>query len=349
MIKYNNLVRGFFNDQPQHIIFYVTSKCNAKCNFCFFWKEIEKKNKDELSLKEIKKIAHNISPITYLSLTGGEPFLRPDLPQICSAFKNKTEFIHIPTNGILTESIIKNFEKILITCNNVFFKISLSLDDIGEGHDRIRNVKGCFKHLMNTYNGLMTLKDRYDNFELNVITTLSSFNQDRIIRIIDFVHSLGVDNHNINLVRGDTRLCKARNVDNEVYRGAITYLDRIRTRRERMFTLRLMHSMKYLTRDIVLQTLVRNSMVLPCVAGRKLIVIRENGDVYPCEMLKDFKLGNLKTFDYNLKKLLKSDRSLKIRKWISENKCFCTFECAIQNNIVFNPKAWLLLGKYLLK
>ena len=56
----------------------------------------------------------------------------------------------------------------------------------------------------------------------------------------------------------------------------------------------------------------------------------------PCEILED-KIGNLKNFNYNLKKILKSNESKKINKWIKDTKCKCTFECATAASIVWNP------------
>ena len=52
---------------------------------------------------------------------------------------------------------------------------------------------------------------------------------------------------------------------------------------------------------------------LPCVAGKKIIIIYETGDVHPCEILNK-KLGNLKDYDYDLNKLLKKIKRPKKQK-----------------------------------
>ena len=42
---------------PSYVIFFITSKCNARCRFCFYWKNIEESDKKkELDLEEIEKI-----------------------------------------------------------------------------------------------------------------------------------------------------------------------------------------------------------------------------------------------------------------------------------------------------
>ena len=71
---------------PVNLIFFVTSKCNLLCRHCFYWEELNLP-KNELSLDEIEKVARSLPNLLSLSLTGGEPYLRPDLPDIAAAFE----------------------------------------------------------------------------------------------------------------------------------------------------------------------------------------------------------------------------------------------------------------------
>ena len=59
-----------------------------------------------------------------------------------------------------------------------------------------------------------------------------------------------------------------------------------------------------------------------------MLVIYENGDVYPCESLTTKeKMGNLKDSDYDIKNILKSDHAKCIIKDINPGKkCNCTWE-----------------------
>ena len=84
------------------------------------------------------------------------------------------------------------------------------------------------------------------------------------------------------------------------------------------------------------------------MAGRKMIVITETGDVYPCEILNK-QMGTLRENDYNIKEVLKSESTKRIIKWIRKNKCFCTFECAIQNSLIYNPAVYPLIMKKFFK
>ena len=61
------------------------------------------------------------------------------------------------------------------------------------------------------------------------------------------------------------------------------------------------------------------------------------GQVLPCELLVDKVMGNVRDYDYDFKKIWFSKEADEIREWIRKNKCFCTYECFLTINILFNP------------
>ena len=92
---------------PAYVQFYITARCNLTCEQC----NIIYANSDlpEIDLNGIKKIAFNLSKlgVSIVLLTGGEPFLRKDLPEIIAAFKSNGIHVRIQTNGLASESAIK--------------------------------------------------------------------------------------------------------------------------------------------------------------------------------------------------------------------------------------------------
>ena len=58
-----------------------------------------------------------------------------------------------------------------------------------------------------------------------------------------------------------------------------------------------------------------------------------------CE-LRDDKLGNVRDVDCDFKKLWLSQKARAISKDIIDNKCFCTHECFMSTNILFNPRLY---------
>ena len=89
--------------KPFYVHFYVTRQCNLKCRMCNVWKNKDKKN---LSLEEIKIAANKIQKlgVSHVVITGGEPLIRKDLPEIISIFSKLNISTRLQTNGlILTE------------------------------------------------------------------------------------------------------------------------------------------------------------------------------------------------------------------------------------------------------
>ena len=341
--NYASLWRMFFNQTPSYLIFFVTSKCNSRCKMCFYWKNIDNfKKNEELTVEEIKKISKGFGHLQYLTISGGEPFLKEDLQGIVEAFvkQNSTQFVSVPTNGLLPEKIAEVSEEMFNKCPEAFFRIALSIDGIGKDHDKIRGVRGNFEKVKRTYNLLNDLRKNYNNFNIDATTVYSNFNSDKIEDIYNWVEqNMNIDNHVLLLARGDTRESIAKNISIEGYEKAARFVERkaaSRGLRKKDFRLKILRAVKLVMREIIVKTAKENKMVLPCVAGSKLVVISETGKVYPCEILK-MEMGDLRKNRYDIKKIIFSDEGRKVRKHIKRIKCFCTFECAIQNNIIYNP------------
>ena len=112
--------------------------------------------------------------------------------------------------------------------------------------------------------------------------------------------------------------------------------NREKSKEKRMFY-PLWRGVNSVTRENLMKTVFEDKFVSSCVAGRKLLVISETGNVQPCEILgKSF--GNLRDFDWDLNKLLKTNEVKDTINWIKETKCKCSFECALAANVVWNKK-----------
>ena len=91
--------------------------------------------------------------------------------------------------------------------------------------------------------------------------------------------------------------------------------------------------------NMVSKTYEENKMQTICYASRIAAVIYPNGDVHPCEILDSSKkIGNLRDYDMNFRKLWRSKRNQEIADWIVKTKCFCTHECNVACNTTFNLK-----------
>jgi len=335
--KLNRIIRWnrklFFknNSLPEQITFFVTSKCNLACSHCFYWKELNKKGKEELSLDEIIKISKNMEDFSFLSLTGGEPFLRDDLSQIANIFakNNHVSRLSIPTNGLLTDKIVNSTKKILEANPDLRVIIKISLDGPEKDHDKIRGVKGCFKTAVKTYKKLKALKKSYPNLKVGTLTTISTLNQQSVGRLYDFIRNeLKPDHVGLNLVRGKVRDGKIKKVNLKLYKDL--YKRILADSSDSFFKL-----YKKAVFNLITRIIDQNKFQTDCFAAILSGVLRPNGDVYPCELLSR-KMGNLRDSGYNFKKIWLGKEAGKIRRRISKNKCFCRHECNLPLNIFFN-------------
>ena len=59
------------------VILFVTSRCNAFCQTCFYHEELNQPG--DMTFAQIEKVSRTMPSITDLWLSGGEPTLRRDL------------------------------------------------------------------------------------------------------------------------------------------------------------------------------------------------------------------------------------------------------------------------------
>ncbi len=325
---------------PVYVILYLTARCNMRCPMCFYLDEIKDPDKEEMALPELEKIARSLKRLVQLSLTGGEPFLRQDIPQVVDMFArhNDVKYVTIPTNGSLSDRVVETVERLVVDHKDTHFRIPVSLDGFPEDHDEIRGARS-FQKAEETLARLARLRRRVDNLTVDINTCYSALNQGKMDGFVDFVADrFDVDNHTITYVRGNADE-ETKKASAEEYIRLVEDLRRRRSPREsRPFSSFLRAVMDY-QRDIIRWTLREDRMYVPCAAGKKMIVITERGEVLPCEILSG-KLGNLKTHDYDLRKILDSTEARSLVKWIRESKCHCTFECALATSIIYHPVSY---------
>jgi molybdenum cofactor biosynthesis enzyme MoaA len=94
------ILRSKFTNCPFYIRLHVTHRCNYRCKMCGQHRRLADHPK-ELSLEEMRLVARRVAAIgaRHLVITGGEPFLRRDLPAIIAVFKQHHFSIRVQTNG----------------------------------------------------------------------------------------------------------------------------------------------------------------------------------------------------------------------------------------------------------
>lgn len=338
------------NRDVTYLIYNVTAHCNAKCDHCFYWHNIEKaKFRKSLKLPEIEKFSKSLGKMLLLNLCGGEPWLRKDLPDIARIFvkNNKVKFITIPSNGSLTDLMTKGAERMLSENPDTFFRFGLSIDAIGEKHDKIREIEGLFKMIEKTAESLNNLKKKYKNFYLISNTVFSQDTEDSIRDTLNYIKkNLPFDQNQTTYVRGtpkDTRTLKVNLKKYSELQKELAATNKV----ERHPMSNVLNALQHISAEKIIQAEnAKNPSERPydCFGGRKLLVVDDIGDVWPCEILKD-KFGNLRDHDFDINRLLEKHEAKKLVKFIKDKKCNCTWECAIQSSLLFNPREYPGLAK----
>lgn len=315
---------------PPSLIFFVTSQCNSKCKHCFYWQSLNKRR--DLNLNEIEKLTENLGAVDSLNISGGEPFLRKDLPEIINFFykNNNLRVVIIPTNGLLPERIISTMKEVLKYAKGKEVILTFSLDGTEKVHDEIRGVKGSFKKVIKSYKKVKILKRKHPNFQIQVNSVISSSNENDIKKLIDQLKKImpDIDLFTLSFLRGDApdktiSLPSTQNLKElEDYRN-----QRIPTQ---SFLSRLIDRIIY---KLKLKTLEEKRQLIPCEAGRVIGVIEDNGDVRHCELLPP--IGNIKKNDFT--KIWNSAKAKKERRKIIEGHCWCTHECFLFPSFVAHP------------
>lgn len=338
---------------PMTVTYSVTAACQSKCKTCqigaMFCQDPTRSQKD-MTLEEIEKIFQSVNPVYFFNISGGEPFLRKDLPQIvelaCRYLKPRV--IHTPTNAILTERIIEDTEKILKIIQaydpTVPFTVKPSIDGVGEKHDEIRGVRGNFECLIKTVEGLKKLEEKYDNFHLELGTVVSNFNINELDEIEDFVHSLGVESY-----RNEVAECRAEFFNKsdpitppaEVYQRLMKDFARkieenIGKKKSLAKTTEAMRVVYY---DLAGRILEEKRQVIPCYAGVSNVHINYDGGVWPCCVLGyEQEMGNLRDYGYDFQKLWHSERAEEVRRYIKNENCACPLaNMAYSNELLHFP------------
>ena len=337
------LNRAFVHSGPPiHLIWFVTARCNLSCSHCFYHKESSSAGA-ELTLDEIAGALDNMSHMLSMSITGGEPFMRPDVFEILELVgtRNLAENVLLYTNGFNTDRILETVERVLKAELIRNFSVGTSIDGFEAEHDRLRGRPGAYKKTIETIKELKRLKAEFSALNIGVNTTLHKGNEEVIDDLLDHIENeLGI-NASITLIRGDARSPALKEVDVETYRRVIERIEARRRRNGRRGLYRsIIDTRESLGNRLALRTYEKGVRTYPCYGGTLMGVIGEAGDVYPCEMLEEYCLGNLRDCGYDLSSIWRSPAAEKCRAMIRNRQCACTYECQFTCNTLYNVKFW---------
>lgn len=325
---------GFPKLMPMNYTVSLTYKCNSRCSTC----NIYKKECEHLSLQEYEKIFKNLGKSPYwITFSGGEPFLKKEIVDIATlAYKYcKPAMINIPSNGILVNKIVENVEQIAMNCPHSQIIINLSIDGIEEEHDRIRNVEGNYKKVIETYNALK--KKKLKNVSVGIHSVISKLNVDNFTAISNTLMRMNPDQYITEIAEERVELDTiGLDITPSLfsYKAAIDYLiHRIKNSKLNKRVNRITQSFRIEYYSLVKKILKYKTQIIPCYAGLASAQISPDGDVWSC-CIKAKSLGNLKKYNYNFKKIWFSEDADKERRSIKNKECYCPLANASYTNML---------------
>jgi len=339
---------------PVYLIHHVTDRCNAKCRHCFIIHDGEYAIPDGVSggnaldLSEIERLVPTLGDNLYtVQLTGGEPFLRADLTAIVRTYfrDSVVKYVQICTNGQFTDRIVALAETVMSEDPTRLFGFSISVDDIGERHDENRGLAGLFGSLSNSVRELKALQRVFPRLQLSVNVTASSFNEDRLIPIYEYLtRDLCVGNVVTTLIRGNPSDEAAAGLDIDKYEAFIEHCaDGWVAGKHRGFSgfleANLVNAQNVVTHRNNVRLVRSPGKGTVCYAGDLSGVIYADGAVAFCEEVP-YAVGNLRDWDMDFMRLWHSDVAGYVRARRNATACRCTHECFAIPNVLFNPRNW---------
>lgn len=328
------------------LIFAVTYKCNFRCGQCYYGRTMDAmagSDAPELSLEEIGRVSSSLGRLKNLLISGGEPFLRDDLPEICELFYRRNDIchIHLPTNGFYTERIVGQTRVILEQLPHVDLTVGLSLDGLDENHDAARGKQGSFARVVETGRGLAGLKKNRNNLEIYIITVVTKNNVGAVVDLAEFIkENLPVDGHGPSPVRGtpyEASVLPPGYKDWDALARQLMPYHRFWNRKTSGSGLQALlatNRIRYLY-GVYTRVLQGKGLPFRCRAGNGIGVLEPNGDVKLCEL--GGAIGNVRAADYDFKAIWLSGEADRERE--KAKHCACTHACFLSPSIALSLPA----------
>ena len=126
------------NQRPLSVSIEVTKRCNARCDFCDYWKISDR---DELT--DFTGVIRRFDPLVVV-FTGGEPMLRRDLVPIVKSIKDVPGFRYLT---LLTHGGFLSEKKIHDLVGAGINQINISMNYPDARQDKERGIPGLFEKL----------------------------------------------------------------------------------------------------------------------------------------------------------------------------------------------------------
>ncbi len=278
---------------PLYATVNINTTCNLNCIYCYM-----KPHKNELiSVEDFKMIVEQLSAgkIFYILLSGGEPFLHPNVNEIIAYSCEKIDEVSIVTNGTM---ISKEHLHFLRESGITNLSIQVSLDSIVEEENvRLRNIKPAL--ILKILDKLLEIGIRP-----SIGMVITRYNLDSIDRSISYLQKY-VHHFNLMILQNtvsEKNLTKKYGIKEEEMDAIYKRINLLKTMNDLHITL---------PKDLV----GNNSCTAcgaACAAGFTYLAIDPDLKVRPCDRVTNVFIGDLR--QNNLAQIWQSPELTKINK-----------------------------------
>jgi MoaA/NifB/PqqE/SkfB family radical SAM enzyme len=336
-LRYRYLRRTGKPAPLQAISLEVTHRCICRCSMCNIWR-IPKAIPDlPLSTWTDLLASPELNGLRELDITGGEPFLREDLPDllrwICRAHSDHfpaLRTVAITTNGILSDRILRTVREVITPMQRLGIDLVLAcgMDAVGPLHDQIRNFPGAWDKLSATLAELQVLRAAHPNLVLGIKTTIVPQNVDALQHIAGFARD-----HDLFTIISPC-IITANRFGNTDLAASLAFDPAALQAMQRFY-----QGPEFAWdghRQTMLNYLASGRVKKPCSAGFNTVFVRHTGEVFPCPLIPA-SLGNIRR--NRLEELLRGPQAVRFRRQIG------TFaECRVCTEPGLERLAWPFEG-----
>ena len=308
----------------------VTYRCNARCNMCDCFKDPTKPS-EEITLEDIKKLPE----MAFTNITGGEPFIRQDIPEIVEELYKKSDRIVISTNGYFTDRIIdlcKKFPKV---------GIRISIEGLQETNDKIRGIPDGFNRGYRTLKTLVEMGHPDVGFGM----TVQDMNCEDLVPLYDISNELGMEfatatlHNSFYFRKTDNKINDKKKVA-ENFEKLINELLKSNSPKK-WFRAYINHGL--------INYIYGNKRLLPCDMSKNAFFIDPFCDVIPCNgMEKKAVMGNLRQQTWE--ELWNSGQAEEVRKCARNcgRNCWMIGSASpAMHKYIWVPGWWVIRHKFL--
>lgn len=180
-------VRTILAQRPFSVLIQVTNRCNLTCPFCDFWPNGDLRA--ELSLADYQRLAAALAEVgtMLVSIEGGEPLIRPDLPEIIQAFSAQGHLPVLYTNGWFLDEA-----RAAAVLQAGVHQVGISIDfPDAARHDAMRGAAGTWARAVAAVERLRPALGR----RLHILSVLMQENQADVEALLQLSARLGVLHH----------------------------------------------------------------------------------------------------------------------------------------------------------